>query len=253
MTAMSTIETCRLLRRSPHSRDEAQQAALATLAAHGETPPELRSLTVEGAQDLLATRLMDLFRRTGSPEVFDQLAHLTHDQLLQRVRLRSRFLSQRVDPEELVQDALINIYRYPDRFDARRSGAFRAWSSMIVDNALRRHLRQRMQQLRLQPTDLLEQEPDLGSEEPICDAIRHESEAAQGRAVAILLVQYLAAYQTLSERERFVLWMVEVQGKRYAELAGGLAIRPEALKMVVFRARKRIAERMEATAKLLSA
>jgi len=41
-----------------------------------------------------------------------------------------------------------------------------------------------------------------------------------------------------------VLQMVEVRRMRYAELAAVLGIRPEALKMVVFRARKRLYERM---------
>jgi DNA-directed RNA polymerase specialized sigma24 family protein len=40
--------------------------------------------------------------------------------------------------------------------------------------------------------------------------------------------------------------MVEVRGLRYAELAKVLRIRPEALKMVVFRARKRILDRLAA-------
>jgi DNA-directed RNA polymerase specialized sigma24 family protein len=56
---------------------------------------------------------------------------------------------------------------------------------------------------------------------------------------------YLGAYEHLSDRERFVLHMVEVRGLRYAELAKTVGIRPEALKMVVFRARRRIAQRIE--------
>jgi len=56
---------------------------------------------------------------------------------------------------------------------------------------------------------------------------------------------YLAAFQRLSDRERFVLEMVEVRGLRYAELADLVGIRPEALKMVVFRGRRRIAQRIE--------
>mgnify|MGYP000337793664 CR=1 FL=1 len=47
-----------------------------------------------------------------------------------------------------------------------------------------------------------------------------------------------------SDRERFVLQMVEVRQTRYAELATVLGIRAEAIKMVVFRARKRIFDRI---------
>ena len=63
-------------------------------------------------------------------------------------------------------------------------------------------------------------------------------------ALGLLLQCYLTAYQELGERERFVLQMVEIRGMRYAELAQVLGIRPEALKMVVFRARKRIQEKL---------
>jgi DNA-directed RNA polymerase specialized sigma24 family protein len=62
----------------------------------------------------------------------------------------------------------------------------------------------------------------------------------------LLLQVYACAFRILGERERFVLEMVEVRRVRYAELAQILAIRPEALKMVVFRARKRIFDRMQA-------
>ncbi len=60
----------------------------------------------------------------------------------------------------------------------------------------------------------------------------------------IFLMVYLQAYQGLSQRERFVLHMVEVNGMRYADLAEIMTIRPEALKMVVFRARQRIMKRI---------
>jgi DNA-directed RNA polymerase specialized sigma24 family protein len=52
------------------------------------------------------------------------------------------------------------------------------------------------------------------------------------------------AFGTLSERERFVLQMVEVRQMRYHELASVIGTRPEALKMVVFRARKRVYDRV---------
>ena len=65
-------------------------------------------------------------------------------------------------------------------------------------------------------------------------------------AYRLFLGLYLNAYHALSERERFVLQMVEVRGMRYAEVAKAIGIRPEALKMVVFRARRRIYARISA-------
>jgi RNA polymerase sigma factor (sigma-70 family) len=196
----------------------------------------------------LATSLMDLYRRTGDAEVFDCLVQWVTPQLHARVRSRLRNLGASYDPQEVLQDAIVNIYRYPDRFDASRPGAFAAWSSTIVDNAIRRLLRRARTgpDVALSPTEVLCQQPDLHAAEPDQAAQDHEECVATMSAFGVLLGCYLAAYQTLSERERFVLQMVEVRQMRYLELAGVLAIRPEALKMVVFRARKRIFDRIGA-------
>ena len=192
-----------------------------------------------------ATALMDEYRRTGSAEVFECLVQLSGPLLFARVRSRLRFLGAALDPHEVLQDAIINIYRYPDRFDACRPGAFAAWSSTIVDNTIRRQLRrQRGLDVALSPIELLAQHPDDHVREPDREA-QEQEECAQTLAAFQLLLQfYLLSFHRLSERERFVLQMVEVRQMRYAELAVILGIRPEALKMVVFRARKRVYERM---------
>ena len=221
-------------------------AARALLRRHGRSAPEVDAES--GGPDALATALMDLFRCTKSAEAFETLACLARDQLMRRVRSRMRCLGGRVDADELLQDALINIYRYPDRFDASRPGAFRAWSSTIVDNAVRRRLRrsQTHPDVPLLSAEFLAQEPDQRCMEPVEQAAA--AEACQGVAAAfcLLLGIFLRAYESLSERERFVLQMVEVRGMRYQQVAAILSIRTEALKMVVFRARRRIHERLAA-------
>lgn len=194
----------------------------------------------------VATALMDLFRRSGEAEVFDSLIGLVAPQLLARVRSRLRTLGAQFDAQEVLQDAIVNIYRYPDRFDASRPGAFAAWSSTIVDNAIRRQLRKRRSgpDVALSPTEVLAQQADHNAREPQLVAQDHEEHDATASAFAVLLACYLAAFDRLSERERFVLQMVEVERMRYGELAAVLGMRAEALKMVVFRARKRILDRV---------
>ena len=91
---------------------------------------------------------------------------------------------------------------------------------------------------------MLQASADVSAAEPSRQAENQEECAATASAMGVVLGAYLACYQELSERERFVLQMVEVKKTRYAELAGVLGIRPEALKMVVFRARKRLFERL---------
>lgn len=200
----------------------------------------------EAQQDAaLATALMDLFRRSADTEVFDCLVAWVGPQLHARIRSRLRGLGGMFDAQEILQDTIVNIYRYPDRFMASRPGAFAAWSSTIVDNAIRRQLRRSRQGLdvALSAPELLQEQADRAMREPSQAAQDTEECAATASAFALLLQCYLHAYQSLSERERFVLQMVEVRQMRYAELALVLGIRPEALKMVVFRARKRIFDR----------
>ncbi len=220
------------------------------LARHGDQDPVERYATPANDRtrltDATATALMDLYRRTRADEVFESLVEVARSFLTARVRGRLRTLGSNLDPAEVLQDVFINVYRYPDRFDGSRAGAFRAWSSTIVDNTIRRQLRQtrRGPDIQLRPIELLTHEPDSSNRNPYERAQTTEAcERALG-AMRYFLSFYMAAYLDLSDRERFVLQMVEVRGMRYAQLAEVLGIRPEALKMVVFRARRRIADRV---------
>lgn len=192
----------------------------------------------------LATALMDSFRKTGDSDAFDGLVRWAGPQLRARVRSRLRSLGAMLDPNEVWQDTIVNIYRYPNRFLASRPGAFAAWSSTIVDNAIRRHLRRSKRDLgiTLRDPEMLQEQADTTMRDPSMEAENNEECLATASAYGVVLQAYLTAYHRLGERERFVLQMVEVRCMRYAELAQILGIRPEALKMVVFRARKRIHE-----------
>lgn len=195
----------------------------------------------------MATALMDAFRRTRDPEAFDGLVRWAGPQLRARVRSRLRSLGAMLDPNEVWQDTIVNIYRYPDRFLASRPGAFAAWSSTIVDNAIRRHLRRSKRDLgmTLRDPEALQEQADTTMREPSIEAENNEECLATASAYGLVLQAYLQSFHRLGERERFVLQMVEVRCMRYAELAQILGIRPEALKMVVFRARKRIHEHLQ--------
>ncbi len=217
-----------------------QCLALVRRSGGGEEPP--------WSDDAgLATLLMDAFRRTGDRDVFEALIRWAGPGLRARVRSRLRVLGVPLDPSEVLQDAIVNVYRYPDRFLAARPGAFAAWSSTIVDNAIRRHLRQGRRELgvALRDPELLQEQADATTREPSREVEDDEQCRATAAAFGLVLQAYLIAFQRLGARERFVLQMVEVRQMRYAELAGVLGIRPEALKMVVFRARKRVHDRLQ--------
>lgn len=230
-------------------RERIRTRALALLEQHGFDCLAASAADGPTRDAGVATSLMDVFRQSGDRDVFDCLVQWVGPQLHARIRSRLRGLGAMFDAHEILQDTIVNIYRYPDRFLASRPGAFAAWSSTIVDNAIRRQLRRQRQgpDLALSSPEMLQEHADLGAREPCLAAQDHEECTATATAFGLLLQCYLAAFKTLSEREQFVLQMVEVRGMRYAELAGVLAIRPEALKMIVFRARKRIFDRTART------
>jgi RNA polymerase sigma factor (sigma-70 family) len=225
------------------------EQAVAYLALRGGPSPEFAGASAAvDPRDAVATRLMDQFRRDGDPETFDWLVRLTRDHLLRRARRRTRDLGGRVDPAEVVQDTFVNVYRYPDRFEARRPSAFRIWSATILDNVVRRQLRRRRNScgMQLRSAEELSREPDPHERGPEAQAIQGEDRREAGLVYLVFLQLYLSAFTALGDRERYVLEMVEVRGLRYQELAGHLGLRPEALKMVVFRARRRIFDRVRA-------
>lgn len=230
-------------------RERIRTRALALLAQHGSAPLAPDAPDEPSRDAGIATSLMDVFRATADRDVFDCLAQWVGPQLHARIRSRLRGMSAMFDAHEILQDTIVNVYRYPDRFLASRPGAFAAWSSTIVDNAIRRQLRRQRQgiDLALSAPEQLQEHADVATREPSLAAQDHEECAATAHAFALVLQCYLAAFRTLSEREQFVLQMVEVRRMRYAELAAVLAIRPEALKMIVFRARKRVFDRTAGT------
>lgn len=244
MTCSPSQTASRSATSSERERIRTRATSLLARAGCGPSPDDLAAPNGDAA---LATALMDLFRRTRDEEAFDCLVCWAGPQLRARVRSRLRTLGVLLDPQEVWQDTIVNVYRYPDRFLASRAGAFAAWSSTIVDNAIRRHLRRSKRELgvALRDPELLQEQADANAREPSLVAQNHEECRVTAAAFGVVLQAYLVAFQRLGERERFVLQMVEVRRMRYAELAQLLGIRPEALKMVVFRARKRIHERLQ--------
>jgi RNA polymerase sigma factor (sigma-70 family) len=195
----------------------------------------------------LATALMDAFRKTHDPEVYDGLIRWMGPQLRTRIRVRSRRMGAMVDQDEVWQDVIVNIYRYPNRFLASRPGAFAAWSSTIVDNVIRKHLRRSSKclQIAFRDPELLQEQHDVSACDPSMDADHREQYCETISSFSLILQAYLIAFERLSAREQIVLESVDVQGKRYAEVSQDVGIRPEAIKMVVFRARKRIQQHLE--------
>ena len=197
----------------------------------------------EELRDGLSTRLMEVFRLHRSRAAFGLLYELNRQHLLQQVAGRLRRYQSRSDPQDVLQEVFFNVYRYPHRFDATRDDAFRLWSATIVRNTVLKHLRSLSRSGRAEVPfeDLPEQPEEPGrTREPVRGVIEDESRVACTRVYLTYLHLYLRFYSMLSERERRAIHLVEVDGQSYRDAAGELGIKLENLKMVIFRARRKI-------------
>jgi len=112
---------------------------------------------------------------------------------------------------------------------------------MIVRNTVLKHLRSlgRASKNQVVVDDLLTQ-PSVPSSSPLSGAIEAESQSECARVYLTYLHLYLHFYGMLSDRERAALHMVEVEETSYRAAAEALGIKLENLKMVIFRARRKI-------------
>lgn len=195
----------------------------------------------EPLRDALSTALMERFRLHGGRGAFGLLYELNAQHLLVQVAARLRRYGCKSDPLDVLQEVFFNVYRYPHRFDATRDDAFRVWSAMIVRNTVLKHLRSvsRRHRGEIAIEDLAGEVETQGAG-PLACAVETESNGECARVYLTYLQMYLAFYALLSERERRALQMVEVEDASYRQAAEELGIKLENLKMVVFRARRKI-------------
>jgi RNA polymerase sigma factor (sigma-70 family) len=200
---------------------------------------EERSL--ESLRDAVSTRLMEVFKADRSRGCFGLLYELNGAHLLTQVSARLRRYASRADGRDVLQEVFFNVYRYPHRFNSTREDAFRVWSAMIVRNTVLKHLRSlsRGGRAEIAFEDIPDQ-PAPSSPNPLGGAIESESRTECARVYLTYLQLYLEFFGMLSEREQTALRLVEVEECSYREAAEKLSIKLENLKMVIFRARRKI-------------
>jgi RNA polymerase sigma-70 factor (ECF subfamily) len=195
----------------------------------------------DGVRDSVSTRLMEIFREKTSRGAFGLLYELNSQHLLTQVASCLRRYGSRTDPRDVLQEVFFNVYRYPHRFNSEREDAFRVWSAMIVRNTVLKHLRSQGRAGRAEvPFEDLSDQPSTRSVNPLKGVIEHEAARECGRVYLTYLHLYLRFYSMLSERERRAIHLVEVEELSYREAAADLGIKLENLKMVIFRARRKI-------------
>ena len=198
---------------------------------------------VDGANDLfearIETALMALFRDHRGEEEFTALYDYSADGLQVQVARQLAGQGGRLDPKEICQDVFVNVYRYSAGFRDEAPRSFRSWSGAIARNAIRRRfVRRPAFYYQALPEGVAEPvDPRRG---PVAQLSVLEERTRIAGAWGILLTQYLAAFQKLSKRDQIALQMIEVEGLSYSEGCERLGVGMSNMKMIMFRARKRI-------------
>lgn len=210
--------------------------------AHGEVPSTApASPSRQARRDWLSTCLMRTFQRTRDPEVFALLYELNRRDFRHAVLLYLRRTGGAIDADDVLQEALLNILRYPQQFRADRADAFRGWAHRIVRNTMlrQRHQGRRHRLQRLddegpgEPEDRRTRRPDRATAE-------HEQGQQVDRAFCLFLAHYLHQYERLPARAQRLLQLAEVEGRCYRDIARELGVAEPQVKVMVFRSRQRI-------------
>lgn len=191
----------------------------------------------------LASQLMALFRDENDAEAFEALHAYTrssvHDWILSLLRGSART----IDALEIMQDAYINVYKYSQSFRSDHDGSFRVWVRTIAGNLIRRaYSRRPTRRFEDMPEGL--QEPADSRPGPRALVELEEDRARLRRAFSLYLLHYRAAFELLSERDRRAMTLVEVDGFTYNAAGERLGVRASNMKMILFRARKRLVNHM---------
>ncbi|MFT4514433.1 MAG: RNA polymerase sigma factor (sigma-70 family) [Planctomycetota bacterium] len=215
--------------------------------ARGRSPcPGASVDTAQQFIDWVSTSLMDCYKDSGDSAVFALLFELNRASFLHAIQCNLRRSYHHVDPQDVLQEVFLNIYRYPHRFLADKADAFRGWGHRIARNTLLKFLKGQARLSRFQTIDEETMQPeDLHTRRPDRAASDRESASVVNRAYLMYLQLYMLHFARLSTKERRALTMVEVDGHSYRDAAADLGIRLENLKMVIFRGRRKIFRGME--------
>lgn len=180
-------------------------------AERAESPERVAAAQRDGA---LVARV-----RAGDAAAFDALVR---SYMQQAFRVAYRVVGHREDAEDLVQEAFLAAYQYLDSFEVGRP--FGPWLMRIVLNRganLRRARARRS----------TEPETDYASDAP--SALDESERSDMGRLLR-------DALDTLSERQRLIVTMFDVDGLTSAEIGEALELAPGTVRWHLHEARRHL-------------
>jgi len=177
--------------------------------------------------------------KQGRPEAHDRLDKRYSPSLLSYIK---RSVGNLEDAEEILNDVLYLAITKIDSFDPSKSRSlepFRTWVYTIAKNKIRDHLRERKrkkEQLAKAGTETVVSLTDRDIAQEV-SSIETSHSTPRSQALS-------QALQNLSERDRFLLECISNEIKP-AEIAIYLALKPETVRVHVYRARQRLLKELQ--------
>jgi RNA polymerase sigma-70 factor (ECF subfamily) len=158
--------------------------------------------------------------RAGDPSAYDELFRLHADRALIFIRTRLGMLREKVEPEDVLQDAFLAAHRSFSDFEYTGDGAFLRWLCRIIENRLR-DAHDHFSARKRQETFL----PRSAPTGPITALARKESSEKVERALA-----------AISEEHRTVLLLRHFEGLSAEEAGARMGRSPGAIRNLAARA-----------------
>lgn len=138
----------------------------------------------------------------------------------------SRYVPDRADVKDILQDAFVKMFGAVDRFEFRGEGSLRAWASRIVVNGALTSLRKKGR------FTVVDELPDVTDDEPV-----------QAEKVPPAVLQ--GFIQALPDGYRTVFNLFVFEKKSHREIADMLGIKEDSSASQYFRARAQLAKQIK--------
>ena len=155
-----------------------------------------------------------------------------------------RMVARRETAEDLVQDTFIKVCRFGHTFSGSEA-KFTTWLYSVAGNQCRDHLRHASRRPETSMVEMGEMEEDFLENHVTDQTSQAGSSSVEEHVLRMELQSMLKqAVQTLPEKERTAIVLREYQGLEYKEIAEVLGCPIGSVKVLIFRARQRLRDRL---------
>jgi RNA polymerase sigma-70 factor, ECF subfamily len=215
-------------------RNQMKMRNVPKLEASGAPEPETEGQAESGAARRGADRELVRRAQRGDHEAFEALVRKHQGRVF---AVAGGILRTREDVEDIAQQVFLKAYFSIKRFDQR--AAFSTWLYKITVNECWDLLRKRKVRPLMYEADLNEEQARAYQVKE--DGNEHALDVSARLEAREQLEQWL---ECLDEKDRAMLVLKEVQGFTVEEIAGIMGLNTNTVKVRLFRARQRVADRI---------